>query len=220
MKNIRIIFVLLISFSLTSCFELVEQINVNEDGTGEMTVTINMFESKRKLKAFMEAPESMHGYSAPDQKEVEQFFQSVVEKVSEVEGISNVKSDIYYEDFIFSVSGSFDKVSAMNEAINQFTGGMSRGMVSLKNEYNYEEGTFRRAFASPYAADAYDEIPMMQRVILESARIISVYRFDKEIKEMTSTDTEVSFDKKEARFESNLSDIVSGKKSINNEIGF
>ena len=220
MKKLGQLCLFLLCISLTSCFELVEQISINEDGTGEMTVTLNMFESKKKLQTFMEAPESMHGYKAPDQAEVEIFFKGVVATVSEVEGISNVKSDIYYEDFIFSISGSFDDVSAMDEAVKKFTHGMSRGMVNLKNEYKYENGLFTRTFESPYKADTYDEIPMMQRIILESAKLISVYRFEKAISGMTSADTELSFDKKEARFESNLSDIVSGAKTINNEIGF
>ncbi len=220
MKKLGQLCIFLLCISLTSCFELVEQISVNEDGTGEMTVTLNMFESKKKLQTFLEAPESMHGYNAPDQAEVEAFFESVVATVSEVEGISNVKSDIYYEDFIFSISGSFDNVSAMGEAVKKFTSGMSKGMVNLKNEYQYEEGIFKRTFESPYKAENYKEIPMMQRVILESAKMISVYRFEKEITGMTSADTQLSTDKKEARFESSLSDIVSGSKTINNEIGF
>ncbi len=220
MKKLGQLCLFVLCISLTSCFELVEQISVNEDGTGEMTVTLNMFESKKKLQTFLEAPESMHGYKAPDQEEVENFFKGVVATVSEVEGISDVKSDIYYEDFIFSISGSFADVSAMDEAVKKFTHGMSRGMVNLKNEYRFEDGIFSRSFESPYKAENYSEIPMMQRVILESARMISVYRFEQEIKGMTSADTELSFDKKEARFESNLSDIVSGAKTINNEIGF
>ena len=220
MKKLGQLCLFLLCISLTSCFELVEQISINEDGTGEMTVTLNMFESKQKLQTFMEAPESMHGYKAPDQSEVEAFFEGVVATVSEVEGITNVKSDIYYEDFIFSISGSFDDVSAMEEAVKKFTHGMSRGVISLKNEYKYEDGVFTRTFESPYKAENYEEIPMMQRVILKSAKLISVYRFEKEITGMTSADTQLSFDKKEARFESNLSDIVSGAKTINNEIGF
>ena len=205
---------------LTSCFELLEQINVNADGTGEMTITLNMYESKDKLQKFMDMENGLAGFKPPERKEMDTFFSKVVETVSDVEGITDVKSDIYYEDFIFSISASFDDVESMNEAVNSFTTGMSRGMINFKNDYVYEGGIFKRTFVSPVAADQYDEIPMMQRLILESARIVNVYRFEKKVTDMSSTSAELSPDAMEARFESSLSDIVKGVKSPANEIKF
>ena len=204
---------------LTSCFELVEQINVDKDGSGDITVTLNMYESKDKLKAFTEAPDGVVGdYKAPDRAELDAFFSRVVATVSDVEGMSNVKSDIHYEDFIFSISGSFDNVATMNTAVNNFITGMSKGMLHLRNDYAFKEGRFIRSFTSPIKPEEYDNIPLMQRMILESARIISVYRFEEAIQEMTSADTELSFDKKEARFESTLGAIVKGDTSPDNVI--
>jgi len=218
MKKLLFLGVLFLSLSLTSCFELVEQISMNEDGTGEMTVTLNLNESKEQLKEFMQSEDGAGGFAAPDQKELDAFFKNIVATVSEVEGISNVKSDIFYEDFIFSISASFEQVEAMNEAVSKFTTGMTRGMLDLKNEYAYEKGTFKRSFQSPIPEGEYEKVPMMQRVILESARIISVYRFEKTIKGMSNDDTELSFDKKEARFESTLGDVVKGIRSPDNVI--
>ena len=147
---------------------------MNADGTGEMTITLNMYESKDKLQKFMDMENGLAGFKPPERKEMDTFFSKVVETVSDVEGITDVKSDIYYEDFIFSISASFDDVESMNEAVNSFTTGMSRGMINFKNDYVYEGGIFKRTFVSPVAADQYDEIPMMQRLILESARIVNV----------------------------------------------
>jgi len=220
MKNLGLLLLLCLSLSLTSCFELVEQISVNADGTGELTITLNMNESKDKLQKFMEMEDGVAGYKPPERKEMDAFFSKVVETVSAVEGISDVKSDIYYEDFIFSISASYDDVESMNEAVNSFTTGMSRGMISFKNDYAYEDGIFKRTFVSPIEAENYDKIPMMQRLILESARIINVYRFEKAVTDMSSTSAELSHDAKEARFESTLSDIVKGVKSPANEIRF
>lgn len=220
MKNLGLLLLLCLSLGLTSCFELVEQISMNADGSGEMTITLNMHESKDKLQTFMEMEDGVAGYKPPERKEMDAFFSKVVETVSEVEGISDVKSDIFYEDFIFSISASYDDVESMNEAINSFTTGMSRGMIDFKNDYVYEKGVFKRTFVSPVAAENYDNIPMMQRIILESARIINVYRFENAVKEMTSTSAELSHDAREARFESTLSDIVKGVKSPANEIRF
>jgi len=220
MKKLWLFTLLCMSLSLTSCFELLEQINVNADGTGEMTITLNMHESKDKLQKFMELENGMAGYKPPERKEMDAFFSKVVETVSAVEGIKDVKSDIFYEDFIFSISASFDDVESMNEAVNSFTTGMSRGMISFENDYIYEDGIFKRTFVSPVAPDQYDKIPMMQRLILESARIVNVYRFEKAVTDMSSTSAELSHDAKEARFESNLSDIVKGVKSPANEIRF
>lgn len=220
MKKIYVFSLLCLSFCLSSCFELIEQISMNADGTGEMTITLNMNESKDKLQKFMEMEDGVAGYKAPERKDMDVFFAKVVETVSEVEGISDVKSDIYYEDFIFSVSASFDDMESMNKAVNNFTTGMSRGLLPFKNEYTYSNGMFKRVFESPIPVGEYDKIPLMQRLILESARIVNVYRFEKEIKDMGNTSTELSHDAKEARFESTLSDIVKGVKTPANVIRF
>ena len=97
---------------------------------------------------------------------------------------------------------------------------MSRGMMNFKNEYAYQNGVFKRMFQSPVSVEDYNKIPIVQRIILESARIINVYRFEKPIKNMSSTSAELSHDAKEARFESSLSDIAKGVKSPANEIEF
>jgi len=155
---------------------------------------------------------------APDRAELDAFFNRVVATVSDVEGMSNVKSDIHYDDYIFSISGTFDNVATMNLAVNNFITGMSKGMVNLQNDYAFKEGRFIRSFNSPVKPEEYEDIPLMQRMILESARIISVYRFEEAIQEMTSEDTELSVDKKEARFESTLGAIVKGDTSPDNVI--
>jgi len=220
MKKLSLLSLLCLSLCFTSCFELVEQISMNEDGSGEMTVTLNLYESKDKLQQFMEMEDGMAGYKPPERKEMDKFFKSVVETVSAVEGISDVKSDIYYEDFIFSISASYEDIKAMNQAINNFTSGMSRGMMNFKNEYTYQDGVFKRIFQSPVSVEDYSKIPIVQRIILESARIVNVYRFEKPVKNMSSTSAELSHDAKEARFESSLSDIAKGVKSPANEIEF
>ena len=220
MKKLGVLALLCLSLCFTSCFELIEQISMNADGSGEMTITLNMHESKDKLQQFMEMEDGMAGYKPPERKDMDAFFKKVVETVSKVDGISNVKSDIYYEDFIFSVSASFDDMESMNTAVNNFTNGMSRGMMSFKNEYSYEDGIFKRAFQSPIPIGEYDKIPIVQRLILESARIVNVYRFEKPVQDMSSTSAELSHDAREARFESTLSDIAKGVKTPANEIRF
>ncbi|MBL7923150.1 MAG: hypothetical protein JNL88_03030, partial [Bacteroidia bacterium] len=43
MKNIRISFLALILLFFSSCFDTIEEFTINEDGSGEFSVTMDMF---------------------------------------------------------------------------------------------------------------------------------------------------------------------------------
>jgi len=70
------------------------------------------------------------------------------------------------------------------------------------------------------SAEDYDKLPMMQRFVLESARMVSVYTFSKSVKKMTNQNAELSAGNKVVKFKSTLGDIAKGTKKVENTISF
>src|SRR5690606_25627247 len=118
MKNL-IQFLIFFSFSvfMSSCFEITEEVNMKNNGSGDVLLTINLSESKDNLKAFWKM-DKVEGVDVPQKMEIDADIAKVKKALSAVKGISNVKTTANYEEFIFTVSSSFDNVNTLNKGIN------------------------------------------------------------------------------------------------------
>lgn len=209
----------MVSLAMTSCFEITEEITLNVNGSGNMAVTLNMSESKDNLKEYLNAGE-INGQKIPDQKELNSFLNKMKESLAAVKGISNVQQTSDFNEFIFTFTGDFTNVKAMNTAVDKLTKEVSRGMLTIENSYEYANGKFTRSFGRAVDPKDYDSIPIMQRFVLESARMVSIYRFNKPVKKVSNIDAVVSPSKKAVKFESTLGDIAKGAKTVENTVSF
>ena len=55
---------------------------------------------------------------------------------------------------------------------------------------------------------------------MESAKVVSIYRFEKPIKKVTNKDAKVSPSKKAVKLEGNISQFAKGEISLENHISF
>ncbi|MEM1220975.1 MAG: hypothetical protein AAGH79_18785, partial [Bacteroidota bacterium] len=77
MKNFSVYCMLfLVSFLLTGCFEIKEQVHLKKDGTGRVTLTMNLSESKVNVANYLKMGE-VNGIKIPDIREIEAEFQKV-----------------------------------------------------------------------------------------------------------------------------------------------
>lgn len=217
MKKIHLLSLLLLSFFMVSCFDIVEEVNVNNDGSGDMLVTLDMSKSKDQLSNYMEAGE-INGVGIPDAKQLDGYFSKFKKMLEGMNGISNVNIEKDLTNFIIKVRGDFTNVAAMNKAVNKLTKELSRGMLSVKNNYQFVNGRFIREFEQELLPTDYDKLPVMQRFMLETANLTSIYRFKRTVKNISNKDATISPSKKAVKFESSLGDIAKGVKTIENTI--
>jgi hypothetical protein len=67
---------ILIIFLYTSCFEIIEEVNMNEDGTGSFNFTINMSQSKIQINS-MFLLDSVNGRPMPKKEDFEKALRRV-----------------------------------------------------------------------------------------------------------------------------------------------
>ena len=215
----KLLFFSFLAIFFTSCFEIVEDVKVNDNGSGKMLVTLNLSESKETLKESMDAGE-INGMTLPGEKELNLYLKQIEQIIESVDGMSNAAADANFNEFIFTFAADFTSVQAMNLAVNKLTKELSKGMISIDNKYEYANGQFTRSFGSIINAADYEKLPMMQRFVLESARMVSIYTFSKPVKKLSNQNAKLSAGKKVVKFESTLSDIAKGTKSVENTISF
>ena len=209
----------------TGCFEITEEVDLNNNGSGNLTLTVNLSESKDNLKAYWKMDE-VQGVEVPKQAEIDEEIVKVKKTLSAIKGISNVKTTSNYDEFIFTISSSFDNVITLNKGINAVVSELNRTPlpVAKKDNFAFSPGKFTRLFQ--YATDLklndeeYDNLNMSARFVMETARVVSVYRFQNPIKGFTNKKAQLSPSKKAVKFESNISDLIKGQASIENVITF
>ena len=215
----KVLFFSFLALFFTSCFEIVEEVKMKADGSGQMIVTVNMSESKEDLKGYMDSGE-VNGMTLPDQKELNTYLQRIEQTIESVSGMSNAVAKADFNEFIFTFTADFTSVKSMNLAVNKLTKELSRGMISIDNKYEYANGKFVRSFGSMLSAEDYEKLPVMQRFVLESARMVSIYTFDKSVKKMSNQNAELSAGNKVVKFKSTLGEIAKGTKQVENTISF
>ncbi len=221
----QILFLTILSLSFSSCFEITEEVNMKSNGSGDMLLTINMSQSKDNLANYMKM-EEVQGIKIPSQSEIEKEIGNVKSALAKVDGLTNININSDFTDFIFTVSGKFDNVKTLNTAINKVASELNRTPFPTikKSNFDYSAGKFTRYFKYlkdlNFTQEEYDGLNFTARFIMESAKYISIYRFDKPVSRVSNTKAQVAPSKKAVKLESNFAEILTGKKSIENVVHY
>ncbi|RMG87749.1 MAG: hypothetical protein D6714_01735 [Bacteroidetes bacterium] len=205
----------------TGCFEVREEVNVKEDGTGDMKLVINLSESKDNVRKYL-GMEVADGVEVPKEENIEKILNHVLVVARGVKGLSNVAVESDYTDFIFSFTARFDNINAVNTAVTEVTRQLSYLFVppiETKN-FDYSGDKFIRYFDYPISPKEYQSLPSMQRYVLETARAVSIYRFGRPIKDYSNKKAVLSPSGKAIKLEAKISELASGTATFANQISF
>ena len=100
----------------SSCIEILDDIKFNFDGSGTFKYTVNLSSSQVKLNSIL-ALDSLDGKKVPSLSEIQEKIDAFGIKLSQAEGISNVRIDTNYTQFIFKVQCDFSNVFNLQRAI-------------------------------------------------------------------------------------------------------
>lgn len=198
---------------------------MKSDGSGDMLLTINMSQSKDNLKNYMQM-EEVQGIKVPTRAEIDKEIANVKKTLAKVDGLSAVVINTDFEEFVFTVSGKFENVKVLNTAINKVASALNHTPFPIikKDNFDYSRGKFTRYFKYlkdlNFTQEEFNNLNFTARFIMESARYISVYRFDKPVKVVSNKKAEVSPSRKAVKMETNFAEILTGKKSIQNTITY
>ncbi|HEB62023.1 MAG TPA: hypothetical protein ENI82_02625 [Bacteroidetes bacterium] len=220
-NNFFFITILLVFLSLTSCFELTEEVDVKTDGSGTTVLTINLNESKEQLKSYFNKG-VVEGIVLPTRYKMEMGLAHLQEILNETKGISNVKVESDFEEFIFVFRANFNNVNALNEAINNLIEALvdDKHDIPKRKNFSFSNNQFTRFFRYSNYYEAYQKLSSAKRLVLESAQMVSIYRFEKTIKQYSNRDARLSRSKKAIMMIQSIADLAQGKSTLENKISF
>lgn len=209
-------------FLLSGCFEIREEVNMKADGSGEVSFVVNLSQSKENVAKYM-AMGSVEGYKVPKKEEVEANLAKMNSLISAVPGMSTVMTKSDWSNYIFSVSGRFAHVEALNKAMEIVAKEYDKEgkhAASGKSGFGYNNSQFRRFSTYPAKAKEFAELPSMQRYVLESATMTSIYRFDRNIRNVSHPKAQLSPSGKAVMLTLPISELMKGTGTLSETVTF
>lgn len=221
MKNFITYIILLLPLSLlTSCFDILEKVNVKADGTGEYTVILNASKSKTRL-ASISKMETINGKKVPKRPEIEAKINETSRIFKATPGLSNVKTSMDFDNYIIKLSCNFRKIENINAGLEQLKAKNIIGKMVPTQIYsqNMAGKSFTRNKINTFKSD-YDKMSRADKEIFNDARYISVLQFENVIKSQTNTVYSLSPNRKAVKLETPVLDLILQKKQLQNTILF
>jgi len=211
----------LVSFSclllLQSCFEIIEQVFIKNDGSGNFQLVINLSKSKTKINSIMKM-KTVNGHRVPDKTEINQEVAEIERTIKTTAGISNVKTTLDYDNYIATLTCDFTKVDDLNTGIKNIAV-KKKSTKPMDKAYVYDmAGKAFSRFNTFLYKDDYQKMSNADKEIFATANYTSIFRFETEIATTTNKETKISPNKKAAMVKLNALDLISNKKTIDNKI--
>lgn len=221
MKNIlKILIVTLPLLILTSCFDILDKVNVKADGSGEYTLILNASKSKTRL-ASISKMETINGRKVPKRPEIEAKVNEAAKIFKSTPGISNVKTSMDFDNYIIKLSCNFSKIENINAGLEQLKARNIIGKMIPTQIYNQNlaKKIFVRNKVNTFKSD-YDKMSKADREIFNDARYISVLQFENAVKSQSNTAYSLSPNRKAVKMEANITDLILQKKPLQTTILF
>ncbi len=212
-------FLILILFCFSSCFEVIEEISLKNNGSGNAAITLNLSKSKTKVASIM-LLDSIKGYKVPTKQKIQQELDEVVDYLKKTEGISNVKKTLDLENYIASVSFLFKDISNIN-SVNQNI--LKKLKIKSANNSSYTYSKSKNTFTRNYeytneASVQYNKLKGDVKNIFKDAFYTSIYRFENGITTYSNKTANLSKTKKAIMLKSSVLDLINKKTNISNTI--
>jgi hypothetical protein len=221
MKNfLKQLFLFIPLLLMTSCFDILDKVNVKTDGSGEYTIILNASKSKTRL-ASISKMETINGKKVPKRPEIESKINEASRIFKATPGISNVKTSMDFDNYIIKLSCNFKKIENINAGLEQLKAKNILGKMIPTQIYsqNIAGKSFTRNKVNTFKSD-YDKMSKADKEIFNDAKYTSVLQFENMIKSQTNNSYLLSPNKKAVKLEANVLDFILQKKQIQNNILF
>ena len=181
----------LILMLLSSCIEIIDDVSMNNDGSGTVKYTINLSSSKIKANSYL-ALDSLNGKKVPSIRDIENKIEEYKKKLENKEGISNVVFETNFTDFIFKFQCDFDNVQSLQRAIKEIVASENKQWVD--DEYvwlNWKEDELARSTPA-LSSSIKENIKRDDIELLKNGSYISITRFDRAIEKTSNANAKIS----------------------------
>ena len=217
--KVIISFSILALFFLSSCIEIIDDITVNEDGSGTFKYTINLSSSKVKINSIL-ALDSLDGKKVPSINDITVRINRVIGQLKSKDGISNVSSSADYNDFIFKIECDFSSFEDLQDAIRDIIRSESKekDIPELDEEWlSFKEGKLVRSIPQ-IAIKKKSDINAEDGKLLRAGTYTSITRFNSEVDQIENNNALLSKNKKAVMIRTDPYSLIQNPNLLDNTI--
>lgn len=214
----RIFLIGFLTLTLSSCVDIWDDITIHADGSGTYKYTVNMSASKVKINSIL-ALDSVDGRRIPNLSEIKEKIEYYRSKLEEKQGISNVKVEANYDDFIFKITCDFENVSTLQNGIREII----KEELKEKNDPALDENwltwdgkTLTRIV--PNFQSVIQKMKAEDQEKLKKGKYTAVSRFDKPIVKCDNPQVRISPTKVAGLIESTTYSVATNPAILRNSI--
>jgi hypothetical protein len=219
MKGLFSVLVICASVMLTSCVEIIDDISLNEDGSGTFKYTVNLSSSKVKINSIL-ALDSLDGKKIPSLEEIETRINSIVDLLKEKEGISNVSFNSNYDNFLFKLTCDFNSLKDLQEAVKDIVRDENNGedLPELNHEWiSLDEDALARSIPQ-ISIQKTKEIKQTEKDLLKEGTYTSISRFSQEVLSFSNENAKLSNNKKAVMIRTDSYSLTQNPQLLDNTI--
>ena len=216
MSIFRIVILGLLAFTLSGCFEIIEDVTVHDDGSGKIKFIFNASQSKSDINALLLLKE-VNGYKVPSISKIKYKLESFTDSVKNTPGFSDVKSHFDTDNFIITFEAEFDKVERLNTGIFNLWHRYDPGSAVKETYFSYKNQTFYRSPESLFNL-LYRKLKDADRQALTNATYTALYRFDKDVESQKNPSAIISKNKKVVFLKVPIQTLISHSTNWKNTI--
>lgn len=204
--------------SCTSCFEIIEQVFLKTNGSGNFQLVLNLSKSKTKINSILKM-KTINGHNVPTEQEIKTKIADIEKATAKTTGISNVKTSMDFDNYIATITCNFNKVNQLNGIIKSVMEIENKKNKFIEKSYDYDQATniFSRINKVSLKKD-YNKMSNADKEIFATANYTAIYKFETTVSSVGNKDAKVSPSKKGVMLQQNVLDVITDKKSIENKI--
>lgn len=213
-----IIFILTL-FSLTSCVELIDDITINSNGTGTLKYTINLSSSRTKVHSIL-LLDSLDGHRVPKIADIKQKISEFEKIFSSQTGISNVKIETNWDDYILKFSCDFSSLENLQTAFKKTIESMNWTDKTISSGDNWLTwtGKYLQRDLPTVVTDRLVNSAFINEEDLILGKYCSISRFDKEVSSFENKSSLVSKNKKSVMVQTDMKSLLKNPNILDNKI--
>lgn len=221
MTNTRVFFLgLCILMLLSGCFEIIEEINLRKDGSGELMLTVDLSESALQVRQYLEAGE-VDGKPLPSRQRMESMLEELKARLSKAPGLHGVVVQSNWDRYVFKIRCGFRRVEDLDAALLEMAREAAEQhdkTLRWKPNFRFQNGVFTRFFDFDIDPTDFDRLPATRKRMLESARYIVIYRFEQAIADFNNKAFQLSPSGKALMLQTTPADVLSRRLNPANRI--
>lgn len=206
-------------FSLVSCVEIIDDISMNSDGSGTFKYVVNLSGSKVKVNSVL-ALDSLDGKRVPSIEEIKNIIAEYKVKLGDKEGISNVKVETDFDNFILRFQCDFSNVLALQKAIREIVieKDKSEELKEINHIWLSWDGTKLTRSVPSLTTETTKKFKGEDIEALKKGSYSTITRFDRQIEKSENPLAVIAPSKLACRIKTNPYELINNLKILENTI--